>query len=110
MNAVGSPDFQRTSIVQQQASWFERRYSVTLVILVATLLLTASALSRLFFDGRVAASHLFRIFFTALCMPLSTYGDARVSDIRRRIGGALCHQTYVHRRISRICRVTGARF
>jgi hypothetical protein len=55
MNDVGSPDLQRTSIAHQQAPWFERRYSVTLVVLVATLLLTASALSRSFFDGRLAA-------------------------------------------------------
>jgi hypothetical protein len=54
MNNVGSPDLQRTSIAHQQSPWFER-YSVALVVLVATLLLTASALSRSFYGGRLAA-------------------------------------------------------
>ena len=54
MNAAGSPDLQRALIAHQRSPWFGR-YSVSLVVFVATLLLTASALSRSFFDGRLAA-------------------------------------------------------
>jgi hypothetical protein len=36
MTDLGSPEFQRTSIACKQAPWFERRYSMTLVVLVAT--------------------------------------------------------------------------
>ena len=54
MNDLGSI-LQRPWLAAQQGPWFERRYGVTLPVLVATLLLMASALSRSFFDGRLAA-------------------------------------------------------
>src|SRR5262245_47237510 len=55
MNDLGFTELERASIAGQPVPWLERRNSVTLIVTIAALLVTASALSRSFLDGRLAA-------------------------------------------------------